>query len=52
LIALSFWQTAAPHESLSFLLVGTVVLLPLIIGYTAHAYWVFRGKARTGEHSH
>jgi cytochrome d ubiquinol oxidase subunit II len=37
-------QAAAPDHSLAFLLVGTLILVPIIIGYTAHAYWVFRGK--------
>ena len=34
------------------LLVGAVVLVPIILAYTAHAYWVFRGKvdAKTGYH--
>jgi cytochrome d ubiquinol oxidase subunit II len=35
---------AAPPESLSFLLVGAVVIIPMILGYTAWSYWVFRGK--------
>ncbi|MFP3920869.1 MAG: cytochrome d ubiquinol oxidase subunit II [Dichotomicrobium sp.] len=49
---LTIWQAAAPDDSLLFLLVGAVVLLPLIIAYTAYAYWVFRGKvdAETGYH--
>jgi len=42
--SLTIWEAAAPDTSLSFLLVGTAVLLPIIIGYTAHCYWVFRGK--------
>jgi cytochrome d ubiquinol oxidase subunit II len=29
------------------MLVGTAVLIPVIIAYTAHAYWVFRGKVGT-----
>ncbi len=37
-------EAAAPDSSLKFMLVGVVVLLPLIIAYTAYAYWVFRGK--------
>jgi cytochrome d ubiquinol oxidase subunit II len=41
-------QAAAPDESLLFLLVGAAVLLPVILAYTAHAYWVFRGKVRAG----
>jgi cytochrome d ubiquinol oxidase subunit II len=42
--ALTIWQAAAPDKSLSFLLVGAVVLVPLILVYTAFSYWVFRGK--------
>ncbi len=42
--SLTIWEAAAPDSSLSFLLVGTAVMLPIIIGYTAHSYWVFRGK--------
>ena len=41
---LTIWQAAAPDSSLAFALVGTVVLVPVILGYTAYAYWVFRGK--------
>jgi cytochrome d ubiquinol oxidase subunit II len=41
---ITIWQAAAPDRSLAFLLVGTLILVPIIIGYTAHAYWVFRGK--------
>ena len=41
---LTIVDAAAPDESLWFALVGTLVLVPLILGYTAYAYWVFRGK--------
>ena len=41
---LSIWQAAAPRASQSFMLVGAGILLPLILAYTAWAYWVFRGK--------
>ncbi len=44
---ITIWQAAAPDESLSFLLIGTAVLLPLVLAYTAYAYWVFRGKVRS-----
>ncbi|PHR61290.1 MAG: cytochrome d ubiquinol oxidase subunit II [Robiginitomaculum sp.] len=37
-------QAAAPDVSLSFMLVGALIFLPLILGYTAYSYWVFRGK--------
>jgi len=42
--ALTIGQAAAPDSSLAFALVGTVILVPMILGYTAYAYWVFRGK--------
>jgi cytochrome bd ubiquinol oxidase subunit II len=42
--SITIWDAAAPDNSLAFLLVGAGVLIPLILGYTAWAYWVFRGK--------
>ena len=42
--SITIWAAAAPDNSLSFLLVGALVLLPLILAYTAYSYWVFRGK--------
>jgi cytochrome d ubiquinol oxidase subunit II len=41
---LSIWQAAAPHSSQAFMLVGALILIPLILVYTAWSYWVFRGK--------
>ena len=41
---LSIWQAAAPESSQIFMLVGAAVLIPIILAYTAWAYWVFRGK--------
>ncbi len=34
------------------MLVGTVVLLPFILVYTAFIYYTFRGKVRHGEGYH
>jgi cytochrome d ubiquinol oxidase subunit II len=48
----TIWQAAAPPESLAFLLVGAVVLLPIVLGYTGYAYWVFRGKVRPDQGYH
>ncbi|MGV0761534.1 cytochrome d ubiquinol oxidase subunit II [Tistrella mobilis] len=42
--AVTIWEAAAPEASLGFMLVGAAVLIPIILGYTAYAYWVFRGK--------
>lgn len=44
---ITIWDAAGPDTSLAFLLVGTVVLLPIILAYTAYSYWVFRGKVDT-----
>jgi cytochrome d ubiquinol oxidase subunit II len=41
---LTIWDAAAPERSQTFMLVGVVVILPLILGYTGWSYWVFRGK--------
>jgi cytochrome bd ubiquinol oxidase subunit II len=49
---ITIWQAAAPPESQAFLLVGAVVLVPIILAYTAYAYWVFRGKVRPGVGYH
>ena len=40
----TLWEAAAPRASQVFMLVGASVLIPLILAYTAYAYWVFRGK--------
>ncbi len=42
---LTIWEAAAATESLSIILVGTLVVLPMILGYTVLAYVIFRGKA-------
>jgi cytochrome d ubiquinol oxidase subunit II len=43
--AVTFRKAAAAPESQSLLLVGTVVMLPVVLGYTAYCYYLFRGKA-------
>ena len=50
--SLTIAEAAAPDESLRFALVGTVVLVPMILIYTAYAYWVFRGKIDPDEGYH
>ena len=42
---LTLYEAASAPESLFIILVGTVFVLPTIIGYTALSYGVFRGKA-------
>ena len=50
--ALDFRQAAAPDNALGLMLVGTVAILPAILGYTAWVYWVFRGKVDTESGYH
>jgi cytochrome d ubiquinol oxidase subunit II len=50
--SITIWQAAAPKSSQVFMLVGVAVLIPLILGYTSWAYWVFRGKVRPGGGYH
>lgn len=50
--SLTIKEAAAPESSLLFALVGTVVLVPMILAYTAYAYWVFRGKIDPDEGYH
>jgi cytochrome bd ubiquinol oxidase subunit II len=49
---LTIWQAAAAPSSQTFMLIGTLVLLPCILGYTAFVYWLFRGKVREGAAYH
>jgi cytochrome d ubiquinol oxidase subunit II len=37
-------EAAAADNSLALMLVGVAIMLPVILGYTAYVYWVFRGK--------
>lgn len=43
----TIWEAAAPAKSQIFMLVGAGVLIPIILAYTAYAYWAFRGKVGT-----
>ncbi len=44
---ISIWDAAAPAQSQTFMLIGVAAIMPVIIAYTAWAYWVFRGKVGT-----
>jgi cytochrome bd ubiquinol oxidase subunit II len=43
---LTIWEAASAPESLMIILVGALVVLPCIIGYTIFAYRVFWGKTK------
>lgn len=42
---ISIWEAASATESLLFTFWGTIIALPMILGYTVFIYRVFRGKA-------
>ncbi|MGM7318444.1 cytochrome d ubiquinol oxidase subunit II [Idiomarina sp. ST10R2A5] len=50
--SITLWQAAAPDNSLKFLLIGAVILLPIIFAYTGYTYWVFRGKVDSDSGYH
>lgn len=50
--SITIWEAAAAPESQWFLLIGTAILLPFILGYTVFVYYTFRGKVRPGEGYH
>jgi cytochrome d ubiquinol oxidase subunit II len=43
---IDIWQAASAPEALKLILIGGLIVLPAIIGYTIFAYRVFWGKAR------
>jgi len=46
---LTVWEAAAHPSALVFMLVGTAIVLPFIVGYTIFVYRVFGGKAKGGD---
>lgn len=49
---ITIWEAASPRSSQLFMLVGAVVLIPVILSYTAYVYWLFRGKIKAGQGYH
>src|ERR1700743_1294209 len=50
--SITIWQAASPENSQLFMLVGVAILIPLLLGYAAWRYWVFRGKIQAGHGYH
>lgn len=47
----TIWEAAAPSSTLLFVLVGVMIMLPVLLGYTLYAYYIFWGKsAEEGYH--
>lgn len=49
---LTIWEAAAHPSALKVTLVGALIVLPFLVGYTVFAYRVFRGKAKAGLYGH
>ena len=50
--AVTLWDAATDRSSQIFMLIGTGLVMPMVLGYTGWAYWVFRGKVRAeGYHA-
>ena len=50
--AITLHDAAAPPQSQGFALVGALLIVPVILGYTAWSYYVFRGKVSDTEGYH
>ncbi|TRO38262.1 cytochrome d ubiquinol oxidase subunit II [Pseudomonas putida] len=50
--AISIWDAASPPQSQGFILVGALLIIPFILGYTFWSYYVFRGKVRAEDGYH
>src|SRR5262245_22370332 len=50
--SLTIWQAASSPATQTFMLLGTLIMLPIILGYVVFVYWVFGGKLREGEGYH
>jgi cytochrome d ubiquinol oxidase subunit II len=42
--SVSLWEAASPSTSQTFVLIGAAFVTPIILVYSAFAYWIFRGK--------
>jgi cytochrome d ubiquinol oxidase subunit II len=49
---LTIWEAAAHPSALKVVLVGALLVLPFLVGYTVFAYRVFRGKAKGSLYGH
>lgn len=45
-------DAASSPQSMGFTLVGALLIMPIVLMYTAWGYYVFRGKVRRGEGYH
>ena len=49
---ISIWEAAARDNALAFMGIGAVIMLPIILAYTAYVYHLFWGKVKPGDGYH
>ncbi len=49
---LTIYEAASAPESLLIMLYGAVIVVPVIAGYSALSYWIFRGQAGADLYDH
>ena len=49
---MTVWEAASHPTTQVFYLVGAAILIPLIVGYTAVVFYLFRGKLEPGQGYH
>jgi cytochrome bd ubiquinol oxidase subunit II len=49
---MTVWEAASHPTSQIFYLVGAAILIPMIVGYTAVVFYLFRGKLEPGQGYH
>ena len=42
----TIWDGISDPQTLAFIGVGLAIIIPIVLFYQGHAYWVFRGKTR------
>jgi cytochrome bd ubiquinol oxidase subunit II len=42
--SVSLWEAASSSTSQEFVLIGAIIVTPVVLGYSAFAYWIFRGR--------
>ncbi len=50
--SISIWEASAPVASQGFALVGALLIIPIILTYSAWSYYVFRGKVDVEDGYH
>jgi cytochrome d ubiquinol oxidase subunit II len=49
---IDIWEASSPPSSQGFALVGALLIIPIILAYTAWSYYVFRGKVQADDGYH